>query len=287
MKKGINIWAFPEQTSLANAFRLISDAGFEGVELNLEAAVASDSENEVLPPQLNSQKEDIKKIVALAHQHGLQLTSLSTALLWDYPLTSDDGGEREKGKQIVRKMIDVAGWMGVDTVLVVPGAVDVPWKPAFKTVHYEQAYQRSLAALKELAVDAGQKKITIAIENVWNKFLLSPLEFRSFIDAIDSDYVGAYFDVGNILLTGYPEQWIEILGNRIKRVHLKDFRKINGGMGLMVGLLQGDVNWPRVIQALRGIGYQSYLTAELFPYKFQNERLIQETAQAIESLLKL
>jgi len=211
---------------------------------------------------------------------------LSTDLFWKYSLTSNDGEERRRARDIARKMIDVASWLGADTILVVPGAVDVPWLPGFQPLRYDVVYERSLSALEELSAYAEEKRITIAVENVWNKFLLSPLEMRDFIDEIGSDFVGVYFDVGNVLLTGYPEHWIEILGPRIKRVHVKDFRKLGSGLGTFVGLLQGDVDWGAVIRALRQVGYTGYLTAELFPYRFHNERLLYSTAQAIDAILQ-
>ena len=286
MKKGINQWAFPSNLSLDQIFKLASDAGFDGIELNLEKSTSHQNEKDICTLSLDTNKEDIAKIGKLVNQYGLEIHSLSTALLWDYSLTGDDKNEREMAKRIVQKMIDVASWLEADTILVVPGAVDVPWKPQFQPIPYDKAYERSLAALKELKQYAEEKQITIAVENVWNKFLLSPLEMRDFIDEIDSDYVGIYFDVGNILLTGYPEHWIEILGSRIKRIHLKDFRKMVNGQGIMVNLLEGDVNWKNVVSALQKIGYKSYLTAELFPYKFHYHRLIHETAQAIETIIK-
>jgi len=289
MKKGINQWAFSHDLSLRKIFETAHNAGFDGIELNLEKSnytqKAINTEQEITSITMDSERDDLEKIVELAQQYQLELPSVSTALLWDTSLTANESDEREMAKKIVRKMIDVANILGADTVLVVPGAVDIPWKPNFNPVPYEQAYHRSFEALKELKHYAEENEIIIAIENVWNKFLLSPLEMRDFVDALESKFVGIYFDVGNVLLTGYPEDWIGILGARIKRIHLKDFRKMMSGQGSMVNLLEGDVNWNNVIAALRKIDFESYLTAELFPYKFHNERLIYDTASAIEAIL--
>ena len=146
----------------------------------------------------------------ISHSIVIEISSLATGLFWDYSLTSDNSSEREKAKRIVKKMLEVASWLGVDTILVVPGAVDVFFKPDFPVVPYDLVYERSFQALKELTPFAESYKVNIAIENVWNKFLLSPVEMKHFIDSIGSPYVGVYFDVGNVLRIGLPEQWIKI-----------------------------------------------------------------------------
>src|SRR5690606_34875711 len=127
----------------------------------------------------------------------------------------------------------------------------------------------------------------LLVENVWNKFLLSPLEMARFVDDLDSPLAGVYFDVGNILRTGFPEHWIEILGARIKRVHFKDFRLAVDTLGGFVGLLEGDVNWPAVVQALRRIGYDSWVTAEVLPaYHYHGEQLVHETSMKMDAILR-
>ena len=275
-KKGINQWAFPSQMKLENIFKLAKKTGFDGVEVIIA------KEGEI---NLNSTEKDIKNIVELSNSVGIEISSLATGLFWDYSLTSDNSSEREKAKMIVKKMLEVANWLGVNTILVVPGAVDVFFKPNFPVVSYDKVYERSFQALKELAPIAETYKINIAIENVWNKFLLSPVEMKHFIDSIGSPYVGVYFDVGNVLQIGFPEQWIKILGSRIKKVHVKDFKKSVGTMEGFVNLLYGDVNWPDVISALKEIGYNSYIIAELFPPKFYPESLIFETSISMDKIL--
>ncbi len=126
-------------------------------------------------------------------------------------------------------------------------------------------------------------QVVIAIENVWNKFLLSPLEMRDFIDSFKSNAVGAYFDVGNVLLIGYPEQWIRILGHRIKRVHVKDFKRSVGTVEGFVDLLEGDVDFTAVKEALADIGYDGYLTAELLPFTPGRP---EKTARAMKEIFK-
>lgn len=234
---------------------------------------------------MSSTKRDIQKIAKISRSIGVEISSLATGLFWDYSLTSDNSSEREKAKGIVEKMLEVANWLEVDTILIIPGAVDVFFKPGFPVVSYDKVYERSFQALKELAPIAETYKINIAIENVWNKFLLSPVEMKHFIDSIGSSYVGVYFDVGNVLQMGFPEQWIKILGSRIKKVHVKDFKKSVGTAEGFVNLLYGDVNWPDVISALKEIGYNSYIIGELFPPKFYPESLIFETSISMDKIL--
>src|SRR5690606_27691514 len=138
-----------------------------------------------------------------------------------------------------------------------------------------------LEAITGLASHAESAGVSIAIENVWNKFLLSPLEMRSFIDATGSSYVGSYFDVGNVVVNGYPEHWIRILGHRIKKVHFKDYRRQAGGLHGFVDLLAGDVNYPAVVEALKAIGYNNFVTAEMIPpYAHHAEQIIYNTSKS-------
>ena len=277
MKKSISYWSFPSNLSLKECFALAKEAGFEAME------VALPSGKEIT---LDSGKEDLVRVKREAGAAGLELSSLASGLFWDYSLTSNNPETREKAKQIAGKMLEFASYLGVDTILVVPGAVDVFFKPGGEVVSYEVVYERALSALKELAPVAEKYKVNIGVENVWNKFLLSPLEMRDFIDKAGSPFVGAYFDVGNVILTGYPEQWIRILGKRIKKVHLKDFRSSVGNANGFVDLMEGDVNWKEVIAALKEIGYDGYLTAEMMPlYKANDRALIYQTSTALYFIL--
>jgi len=214
------------------------------------------------------------------------LSSLATGLFWDYSLSSSDDKLRNKAKGIVKKMLELASYLGVDTILVVPGAVDIFFKPEAEIVPYDLAYKRSLEALGECVPTAEKYKVSIGIENVWNKFLLSPLEMRNFIDKVGSEYLGAYFDVGNALLTGYPEHWIRILGKRIKKVHIKDFKVSIGNVNGFCDLLEGDVNWAEVMKALRQVGYNDYITAEIVPaYPQYPEALLYNTSKSMDFIL--
>lgn len=169
---------------------------------------------------------------------------------------------------------------------MIPGCVCADFIDPNRIVDYETAYNRSLEAFLELKEDAEKAEIHIGLENVWNKFLLSPLEMRDFIDKINSPFVGSYLDVGNTVANGYPEHWVKILGNRIKKVHFKDYRREAGGLCGFVDLLAGDVNYPAVTEALASVGYDDWVTAEMIPnYKYYTEAIIYNTSYAMDKIL--
>ncbi|WNR43147.1 sugar phosphate isomerase/epimerase family protein [Paenibacillus roseipurpureus] len=277
MKKGINIWSFPGGTTVEDAIVLAKKAGFDGIELAL---------NERGHLSLESSESEIRSYRQLADEVGIEISSLATGLFWSYSLTSSQPQTRQKAKDIVKKQLEFAAILGVDTILVVPGAVGVDFIPDSEVVPYDQAYDYSLAAITELSKVAEELKVSIGIENVWNKFLLSPLEMRDFIDKVNSPYVGAYFDVGNVIFSGYPEHWIAILNHRIKKVHFKDYRRAAGGLHGFVDLLAGDVNFPEVVKGLQAIGYQDYVIAEMIPgYTHHGNQIINNTSGAMDAIL--
>ncbi|PLT45704.1 hypothetical protein B8V81_4135 [Paenibacillus pasadenensis] len=277
MKKGINAWSFPAGTTVERSLRLAKEAGFDGIELALE---------ETGELSLESTPQQIEAHAKLARDIGIEIASLASGLYWSYPFTSGDGETRAKAKAIVRRQLEFAALLEVDTILIVPGAVGVDFLPDAPAVRYDVAYERALEALREVAGDAERLGVSIGIENVWNKFLLSPLEMRDFIDAVGSPAVGSYFDVGNALHGGYPEHWIPILGKRIKKVHFKDYRRAAGGLHGFVDLLAGDVDYPAVVRELEAIGYDSYVTAEMIPsYAHHGEQIVFNTSAAMDAIL--
>lgn len=276
MKKGISIWSFAEP-DLKKCFELAKDAGFDGVELALDAGG---------PVTMESTKEDIMAVKKMAEEAGIELYSIASGLYWTYNYTSENEENRNKAKEITKKQLDIASWLGCDTILVVPGAVNVAFEQGGEVVEYDVAYERALSALKELAPYAEQSGVSIGVENVWNKFLLSPVEMADFIDKVGSDYVGSYFDVGNVLYIGYPEHWIKILNNRIKKVHFKDYRREAGGLCGFVDLLAGDVDYPAVMREFEKIGYDGWVTAEMIPpYIHYPETIIYNTSNAMDKIL--
>ncbi len=276
MKKGISIWSFAAdvQNDLEQVFTLAADAGYEGVELALA---------ETGPVNPQSTKEDMEKIRSLAAKHGIELYSLASGLYWDYNYTSSDPKMREKAIETTKKQLELASYLGAQTILVVPGAVGVDFMPYDDITPYDVAYDRCREALAKLVPVAEQYKVELAIENVANKFLLSPLEVRDLIDSFHSPYLQAYFDVGNALPNGYPEQWIRILGQRIRKVHFKDYSR---SMANYVDLLEGDVDYIAVMQAFKDIGYEGWATAEMIPpYKLYPETILYTTSIAMDKIL--
>jgi len=275
LKKGINIWSFPTGTSIEQAMKMAKHYGYDGIELALD---------ETGPLSLQSSEADIIRIREKADEIGIEICSLATGLYWTYSLTSDDRETREKAKQIVRFQLHTAKLLGAGAILVVPGCVGADFIPGCKVVRYDLAYERALEAIRELATDAEREGVIIALENVWNKFLLSPLEMRDFIDKVDSNWVKAYFDTGNALLTGYPEHWIQILNTRIACIHVKDFSNAVGNINGFVSLLSGDVNFEAVVNELRKIGYNGFLTAEMNGFTGKGDFVIAHTADALRRI---
>lgn len=277
MKKSITLRAFPPSMKTLDRCALAKRAGYHAVELNLE------STEDINPSSTVHELDELRRAVA---DMGLEFSSIYSREQWQYVISTGDPERRQRGMDIIRRLIEVAQVLGIGAVLVIPGAVDDSLfgkKP--EVVRYDVAYQRVQAALRELLPMATAAGIDLAIENVPNKLLLSPLEMARFVDELASPHLGVYFDVANAMPNGFPEHWIEILGRRIKRIHVKDFRRDIGGLQGFCGLLQGDVNWPEVVRAVRQIGYDGYITSEVLPaYKHHHERLIYETSASISAI---
>ena len=258
MKKAMCYSSLPAKTPVRDKLQLAKEAGLDGIEI----------------PSFKTQKE-VEQVAEVAGDVGLEIHSVMGGTHWQLPLSSTDEATRLAGVDGIKHALQVAGWSGADTVLVVPAVVT-------EDVSYAAAFDLSQKSLRELLPTAEELGITMALENVWNKFLLSPLEFREYVDGFNHELVKAYFDVGNILLYGYPHQWIDILGERIVKVHIKDF---DTNTKNFVALLTGSVDYPRVTNALRGIGYNGYLTAELSPYPQFPEQMVHDTAAHLDRII--
>lgn len=276
MRKGISIWSFPSQP-LADSFRLAKAAGFEGVEVALD-----ENAGEI---NLTTSEKQLLEVKRQAEDAGLSLYSVACALYWNYWLSSPVKAEREKAQDILKCQLDTAATLGCQSILVIPGCVNAEFAAPGRIEDYEQTYQFSRESLEAVKDYAKACQVEIALENVWNKFLLSPMEMRDFIDTFQSPWVGSYLDIGNMLVYGYPEQWVRILGQRIKKVHFKDYRVDAGGLYGFVDLLAGDVNFPAVMAALKEVGYDGWVTAEMTQYKHYNEALIYNTSNAMDKIL--
>lgn len=277
VKKSISYWSFVGKGAV-EAMRLAKDAGFDGIEL------AMDGSGDLTPDTTDAQLAELK---AAAAEIGIALPSVASGLYWEHSFTSDDPAERQRAHDTAVAEMRCAKGLGADTVLVVPGSVSVEFVPERPVVPYDVAYDRALEEMRRLAPVAEEMRIHIGIENVWNKLLLSPLEMRDFIDKVGSPWVGSYFDVGNVVFSGYPEHWIRILGKRIKKVHFKDYRRNPGGLNCFLDLLAGDVNWPEVMRAFRDIGYDGWAAGEMIPpYACGSDQIIYNTAGSMERILK-
>jgi len=284
MKKGINAWSLPSNLSLNDLFKTAKEAGFDTIELNVTEPVTDSKitddlgliDTAILP--LNVTNESLLEIKKVSETFDLPVSSISTSLHWTYPLNHEDCQIREKGKAIVRKMIEICASLGGNCVLVVPGVVT-------EKNDYERCYQFALETFKELSEFAKAHDVVIGVENVWNKFLLSPLEMRQFIDEIDHSHVKVYFDAGNVLQFGFPEQWIRTLAHRIVKVHIKDFNRGIGNITGFTTLLNGDMDWKELIIALKEINYTDEVTCELGPYKTNPIQLAFDTSQAMDFIL--
>ena len=271
MKVGLNAGIFPGGPGAADAIRLAGTAGADGCELNIA---------ESGPLSLESSPGELASVRAAAAAVGVELPSLHCGLHWKYTLTDPDAAVRQKGVAVLTRTLEIGAALGCRVLLVVPGVV----RP---DVRYADAYGRALEGCRRLAARASELGLRIGIENVWNRFLLSPLEMARFIDDLGSPAAGAYFDVGNILAYGYPQDWIATLGRRILAVHFKDYRSDVPGGGGFVHLLQGDVAWKACMAELRAAGYDGYVTAELPPYRHLPERTAADTVAAMRAILSL
>ena len=259
---------------IKSAMEQASKMGFEGIELG----IASQG---VLTH--NTSQAECEEIVREAEKHGLEISGVASGESWTTSPTANDEDVRKKIIDFTQKALQITHWLGSDAYLFVPGAVEVFFLPDAEVIPYDVCYQRASEAISQLVPVAEKLGVAIAVENVWNKFLLSPLEMREFIDNFNTSQVGVYFDVGNVLLTGYPDQWIRILGSRIKRVHIKDFKRSVGNADGFVDLLEGDVDFEAVKQALSEINYDGYVTAEMIPFTPGRP---EKTAAAMKKIFK-
>jgi hexulose-6-phosphate isomerase len=258
MKKGICFATVPDDLPLDKRMKMIAKAGFAGIEVKTIEKAA-----------------ERKLVRKAADAAGLVIHSVMDAGNWTYPLSSSTESVRKKGLAITRASIDTAVACGADTVLVVPGVVN-PETPV------EVVYKNSLKSLKELAPYAAKAKVTLAVENVWNKFLLSPPEFCDFIDAVKSKWVQAYFDVGNIAQYGFPEQWIRSIGPRLRKVHIKGY---DAKTRRFCYLLESSFDWKAVRQALREVGYDGWITAEMNLYPQYADQMLADTSAQMDRII--
>lgn len=282
MKKSINQWAFPypDKMNLEQCLKLAKDAGFDGIELNY------DLDNDLSP---KSGEKEYTAIRRLADKIGIQISGLCSFLFWPYALTNNDPMKRARGFELAQKMTQAAHDLGVENLLVVPGAVHIPWRTDYEPVPNDICDKRAREAIGKLLPNAEKLKVSLNIENIFfNGYLMTPGEMIDFVDSFKSERVKVHFDTGNIMQYQFPEHWIRILGKRIQNVHLKEFTKkgTDSSLEAFRPLLDGTTNWPAVLQAFDETGYKGYLTFEYFhPYMHFPEALIYQTADSLDRML--
>lgn len=244
LKKSLGFGMIREDLPLADKFKLVVDLGFHGVELNAPVDIP------------------MAELLSAKEKSGIELPTVVNKDHWRSPLSDPDPAVRKKCIESIALSLKQVKELGGDTVLVVPGVVN-------EKVSYEQAYINAMQSIRELIPYAEETGMQIGLENVWSNFLISPIEAKRYVDEINHPLVGWYFDVGNILRYGWPEHWIRTLNRRIIKLHAKEYsREIMNtkglGEGFNVDLLQGDCNWPVVMQALREVNHTGgWLTAEV------------------------
>ncbi len=281
-KKSINLWAFPypQKMSLEQCLQLAKDAGFDGIELNY------DLDSDLSPKSGTKEFTAIRKT---AERIGIAISGLCSFLFWPYPLSSNDPEKRARGLELAGKMTQAAHDLGTENLLVVPGAVCIPWRTDHEPVPNDVCEQRAKEAVKKMIPVAEKLKINLNMENIFfNGFLMTPMEMNAFVDSFSSERVHVHFDTGNISEYQYPEHWIPLLGKRTQNVHLKEFTKKGTDHSLEAfrPLLDGTTDWPAVLDAFAVVNYQGYLTFEYFhPYLYWPEALIHQTSDSLDRML--
>ncbi len=226
------------------------------------------------------------KILGEAERLNVKVASLASGLYWSHSLGDAAESSRLQAAGELEQMIQIASWLKVNTLLTIPGSVDVFFLPDRAAQPSDEVYRYATEGLRALLPLATECRVRLGIENVWNKFLLSPLEMAQFIDQFNSPWIGSYFDVGNILPYGHPQDGLRVLGKRVVGIHFKDFRRSVGTADGFVDLLEGDVDWPEVMKAIREIGYDGPIVAEMIPgYRHHPMVRIANTSNAMDAIL--
>lgn len=273
LRKSICSIIFPDTLPLAECFRRTKAAGFEGIELRLEGEIG-----------LDKPADAIRRVGEQARTAGVTIVSLwVSSPLERTPLNHDDPAVRAQGVKVIEQAIQWASLIGCGALLLVPGRLGSN-RLRFR---YEDTWNRFTGELGKLIEPATRAQVLLTPENVWNKFLLSPLEMRAFVDQFHSPWLQTHFDVGNVMQYGFPEDWILTLGPRIKRVHFKDYKlSSRAEQGRFVDLLEGDVNWKDVIGALNKVGYHGFVSPEISEDPSDPEKLL-KVSRSLDRILAM
>lgn len=275
MKKSIGDNIFPQGMTFDDGLKLLKRARYQGIELWLGDRPWF---------QMTTTDAQLREMRKKIEDAGLEISNVSNALDWEENVSSRDPAKREAAFRHIRRQIEAAQIFNCDAILIVAGLVtaDSP---------YNEVYNRCVDSLKKLAPDAASAKVKIGVENCCSeqKFLLSPREFNTFLNDVDSRWVGIHLDVGNIHDTGFAEQWIEILGPRITRVHLKDVLKHRGrcdDQSVYTNIFLGDNNWRAIRDAFTKVGYDGWVVAEMeAKYRYAPDQQIYDTSAAMDRVI--
>jgi len=275
MKKSTGDNFFPHAMRFTDGLALLKRAGYDGVELWL---------GERPWFQMETTDAEMHAMGRQIRDAGLEVSDVANALDWKENIASRDPEKREAAVRHIKRQIEAAQIVGTDAILVVAGVVtdDAP---------YNEVYKRTVGMLQTLAEVAAKARVKIGVENCNSeqRFLLSPREFATFLDEINSPWVGIHLDVGNIHDTGFAEQWIEIHGPRITRIHIKDVHKHRGRCGnesVYTNIFLGDNNWPAIREAMRKVNYDGWLIAEMEArYKHAADQQVYDTSSALTRLI--
>jgi L-ribulose-5-phosphate 3-epimerase len=269
-KKSICDGIVPRTVPLDEAFRQVKRAGFDGYEITVGQKLT-----------LETSPGELKSIAAAARDAGVTIVTLSVSAPFSKcPLNHPDAAVRAQGVDVIKRSIDIARALDSGTILLVPSRVGSGAKLMYG---YEETWKRTSEELRQAIPYAGQAKVVLTIENVWNKFLLSPLEMRAFVDQFHTPWLQSHFDIGNVMQFGYPQDWILTLGPRIKRVHLKDF---NVQTNRFVPLMEGDASWKAVMEALVKVDYRGWLSPE-YVYDSNDPKQIHTLSAAVDKIYAL
>ena len=275
MKKSIGDNMFPKEWTFGEGLGHVKKAGYDGIELWLGAQPWF---------KLETSDADVRALRRKVEDAGLTVSNVANSLDWDHPVSSRDPRVREQAFRHIGRQIETAQILGTDAILMVAGIVT-------EEVPYQEVYPRTVEALRKLAETAASAKVKIGCENCCSeqRFLMSPREFKLFLDDVGSPWVGLHLDVGNIHDTGFPEQWIEIHGPRITRVHVKDVLRHRGRCGdesVYTNLFLGDNNWKAIREAFLKVGYDGWLVAEMEArYRFARDQQFYDTAAAMDRFI--
>jgi hexulose-6-phosphate isomerase len=272
--KSICAGIFPAPLPYAECFRQAKNAGFDGIEISLGREIT-----------LDSTADQVKAVGEAARKAGVAIASLWVSQpLAANPLNSPDPEVRARGVEGIKKAIEFATHLGCGALLLVPGRLGAG---ARFQVGYQTTWELVTAEVKKVIPFAERAKVLLTPENVWNKFLVSPLEMRGFVDQFKSPWLQTHFDIGNVMQFGYPQDWILTLGPRIKRVHVKDYKlSARSEQGRFVDLFEGDVDWKDVMAALVKVGYRGFMSPEIGHDPNDPEKL-KKVSQALDKILAM